>query len=141
MIQNVFTMLLQQGAVISAPADKRTVQLASSMLASNRMASIPAEYQQLLELANGLVYNGFEFFGTKDFAYRDEAKLPNIADVNLDVNADADLTGQVLIGRGQNELFLYDENKDDYFAADRLTMSKIRRYKNLEILLNTIAVG
>ena len=141
MLNRVFSAFRDQGATCAPPTDRRSVELVSSMLAGNHLAAVPPEYAMLLEQANGLVYNAYEFFGTKKFAYQGDFKIPAILDANLDVNGNGEISGRLLLGRGQIELFLYDERLNRYAAVERFTLNPLKDYPDLASLLNTVLTG
>jgi hypothetical protein len=133
--------LEHQGALFAPPTDRPAIEMVSTMLTSNHLAAIPPEYSMLLEKANGIVYNGYEFLGTKKFTYKDEFSIPGLLDAGVDVNSSGTISGKLLVARGQIELFLYDERSSSYEVVDRMTLSFITQHPNLASLLSSVIMS
>ncbi|MCR4793250.1 MAG: SMI1/KNR4 family protein [Lachnospiraceae bacterium] len=98
--------------------------------------SLPEGYVRFLKIANGYAWNGFEFFGT----YRVTEKksgytIPDIVTMNQDMHErKLGLTNMIVLGRFDDDLYVYNYAESKYQALDNLTLFLIDSFKEFDDL-------
>jgi len=103
------------------PADKQAIEFASSLLENNKFTSLPAEYVEILNETDGLIWNGVELFGTKPHNRESyEYIFPSIIDVNTEFSRRDILNKRVILGHAAEEAFVYDSRFKQFQVVRRM---------------------
>ena len=63
-IREIFDRIYETGALIIKPAEGKALARCQEDLHLIGVPQLPADVIEFLEIANGVAWNGFEFFGT-----------------------------------------------------------------------------
>ncbi|MCR5094081.1 MAG: YrhA family protein [Lachnospiraceae bacterium] len=97
----------------------------------------PADYLEFLEVANGLSWNGFEFFGTYQVTVKKSGyTLQDIVTMNDKMHErKMGLSNMLLLGRFDDDIYVYNANNGKYQALDSLTLTEIETCNTFDQLL------
>lgn len=125
-----------KGTVTFPPSDENDIIRVNQFLESHQFSAIPKEYQQLLKITNGFIYNGIEFFGTVNH-YRDEKKytFPDLLASNMHYEKYDFFQNKIIIGRISENLMFYDKSTQNYAIADRLSLRSRREVSSFSDLM------
>lgn len=118
-------------------------------LAEAEFPTMPDGFVDFLHLCNGFAWNGVEFFSTYEIEVEpdeDEADddddpyvLPDIVTANEDFVDDYDeLPGKLLIGRSDEEFYLYDFESGLYQVLDRTGLDELESFETFEELFEDV---
>lgn len=141
-MQRVVDALKKDIAVTFEPADSKSVRNVETSLKSNGFPPVPDEYLQMLEVTDGLVWNGIEMYGTK--TYNRELKgysLPGIVEVNMDFMGFDALAGKLIVGRMPEELIVYSPAEKLWGCIDRTDFTIVQTAPSLKELLASFVEG
>lgn len=142
-ITDLFNTIYETGALIIKPAVDYEIKRCVKDLASISAPALPSEYIQFLKVANGMSWNGFEFFGT----YRVTVKktgyvLQDIVSMNEKMRQRKFGFGNLLLlGRFDDDIYVYDPKTKQYQALDSLTLIEVESYDTFEdLIVGTVGV-
>lgn len=104
-MQNLLEDLKEADAEYNEPADERKILLDNKALEEAGFLKIPAVWQEILRMANGIWFNGGEIYGVQP----DNLSFRDIASENQDIVWEK-TDGVLLLGENDNELLAYDED-------------------------------
>lgn len=133
MIKATFNQLAnKKGCITFPPADKDTMEETNKYMIENKRSDIPLDYRMLLNLSNGLIYNGVEFMGTK--AHLREEKqytFPSLIEINSFTTNYDFFCNKLILGRVSESVILYDKDINSYAVVDRVNLRSRMEVKNL----------
>ena len=149
MEKNIFTELFntiyETDALIIKPATDFEADRCDNDLKEVFSLSLPEDYKEFLKkIANGYAWNGFEFFGTyKVTVNKSGYVLQDILHMN-DVYRNRKLglssLPMLLIGRFDDDIYIYNFAKKKYQSLDSLTLFEIDDYDSIEdLIMGTVA--
>lgn len=145
----MLTKVLEQvkemgGALIAPPLAKKDVK--------KLISSLPEDYIQWLETADGLYWGGVEFFGSQ-VRKKDLCCITDLATQNKLYQALSGKKDVILVGKTDEENFVYDTKKKRYeiraeFSEEKIksfsTFQKMLEYllkEQIEVIQNYVAFG
>ncbi|OPZ78638.1 MAG: hypothetical protein BWY78_00478 [Alphaproteobacteria bacterium ADurb.Bin438] len=121
MIDKILATLRKDNAITFAPADDKSIRFVGTMLASHKFANIPAEFIEFLKITDGLIWNGFEIYGTRAIDREDLGyTFPGLIEANLNFLNDDYLKGKLLLGKISEEIFVYNGLEHKFMVMDRI---------------------
>lgn len=102
--------------------------------------ALPGDFAHFLTEANGFVWHGIEIFGSEHIVLeRDHSVVPALSEINDSYHAKFDeMRGRLLIGRSEDDIYVFDETADAYLILDRKGFEEIRRFDAFADLLRHI---
>ena len=96
----------------------------------------PTDYLEFLEIANGVSWNGFEFFGTYQVTEKKSGyTLPDIVTMNDKIyERKLGIAGRLLLGRFDDDIYVYNDEDASFQVLDSLTLTEIESYESFELL-------
>ena len=137
-VTELFNKIYETGALIIQPAKLFEIDRCNNDLKSIGVAPLPAEYIEFLrEVANGLAWNGFEFFGTYKVTVKKSGfVLKDIVYFNQYYHESKyGLKDMIVLGRFDDDMYVYNTVDKVYQSLDRLTLMEIETYETFEDLL------
>lgn len=120
------------------PAIKKKLSKTNEILAQITLAEIPLEYAEFLQLTDGLIFNGIEFFGTAKHPRRNYI-FPDLKTINLPYARYSFFKNKIILGHASETLLIYDEGTKKYSISDRINLRPLKEVGNLrELLLDAI---
>ena len=142
-IADLFNTIYETGALIIKPAVDYEIKRCVKDLASISAPALPSEYVQFLKIANGMSWNGFEFFGTYQVTVKKTGyMLQDIVSMNEKMRQRKFGFGNLLLlGRFDDDIYVYDPKTKQYQALDSLTLIEVESYDTFEdLIVGTVGV-
>lgn len=104
--------------------------------ASGTVLSIPESYAEFLKISNGYAWNGFEFFGIYQTTVKASGyTLPDLITMNEKYHNDKmGLDDMIVLGRFDDDIYVYNFKESEYQALDSLTLSYIDSFEGFDDL-------
>ena len=102
------------------------------------MPSLPADYIEFLKICNGYAFNGVYFYST-DMVTDPETDftLDDIVSIN-DYNDYRDLGNKLIVGRSDEDLYVYDADNQKYEILDYTSSDTMEEYNSFEELFKEV---
>ena len=135
-ITEVFDKIYETGALIIKPAKADELTRCQQDLADIHVPQLPADYIEFLQIANGLAWNGFEFYGTYQVTEKKSGYcLKDIVSANIKWHdRKIGLAGKLLLGTFDDDIYVYAPESAEYQTLDSLTLSEIDTCESFEEL-------
>ncbi len=140
-IKDLFDRIYETDALIVKPALGWELARCQEDLHKIGAPELPADYIEFLEIANGISWNGFEFFGTYQVTVKKSGyTLNDIVSANTDWHGrKMGLKGLLVLGRFDDDLYVYHSGNHGYLAVDSLSLAPIDRFRSFsELFLNSV---
>ena len=140
LIDNILSSISETGALIVETADIDIISRAQADLKEDGVPVMPDDYIYFLKnIANGVSWNGFEFFGTYQVTVKSSGYvLRNIVYMNaLYRQRKMGMGNLLLVGRFDDDIYVYDSASGQYQALDSLTLIEIDTYESFEDLFTS----
>ena len=121
MIEDILKKLADDdGAMIVRPASSKDLAQCQKDMAEIGLPPVPQGYIDFLREVNGFAWNGIEFFSTDQVTDPESNyTLNDIVTANEDfAEYNDDLQGCVLLGRADDDLYVYNTNNEKYEVLD-----------------------
>ena len=121
MIEEIIKKLSDNpGAMIVRPASSKDLAMCQKDMAEIGLPAIPQGYIDFLRGVNGFAWNGIEFFSTDQVTDTETNYMLNdIVSANEDwADYSDDFKGLVLLGRADDDLFVYNTANQKYEVLD-----------------------
>lgn len=121
MIEDILKKLADDdGAMIVRPASSKDLAQCQKDMAEIGLPPVPQGYIDFLREVNGFAWNGIEFFSTDQVTDPESNyTLNDIVTANEDfVEYNDDLEGCVLLGRADDDLYVYNTVNEKYEVLD-----------------------
>ena len=121
MIEEIIKKLSDNpGAMIVRPASSKDLAMCQKDMAEIGLPAIPQGYIDFLRGVNGFAWNGIEFFSTDQVTDTETNYMLNdIVSANEDwTDYSDDFKGLVLLGRADDDLFVYNTANQKYEVLD-----------------------
>lgn len=120
----------ESNASVQLPVTERELTLCQKNFKEKGIPPIPAGYVEFLKEANGLSWNGFEFYGTLAFSNdSEEEDIINLLQANEDFS---EAEPKILLGQSEDELYIYNCQSKKYEVTDPVTGEEIESYSSFE---------
>ncbi len=125
-------------AMIVRPADTKDLAICQKELSEYSMPSLPADYIEFLKICNGYAFNGVYFYST-DMVTDPETDftLDDIVSIN-DYNDYRDLGNKLIVGRSDEDLYVYDADNQKYEILDYTSSDTMEEYNSFEELFKEV---
>ncbi len=135
-IEDIFDIVYELDALIVKAAEAEVLSRCQADLAHIGVPSLPADYIEFLEIANGFAWNGFEFFGTYQVTVKNQGYvLSDIISVNEEWHErKLGLKDKLVLGRFDDDIYIYDPKTSEYQALDSMTLTEIDTYDSFDDL-------
>ena len=135
-IADVFNRIYKTNALIIKPAVAFEIARCQRDLHDIGAPALPSEYIEFLKVANGMAWNGFEFFGTYQVTVKKSGyKLIDIVAFNHKQRGyKAGMDQLLVLGRFDDDIYVYNAEISKYQALDSLTLIDIDTYDTFEEL-------
>ncbi|MBN2752240.1 MAG: hypothetical protein JXQ84_05980 [Rhodospirillaceae bacterium] len=132
--------LQDQAPFIAPKADVCDLAFLAEILEDYDAPPLPEDFAAFLEQANGFIWNGIEIFGSDHIVLeRDRSVVPALTEINESYHTDFDqMQGRLVIGRSEDDLYVYDEEETLYLILDRQGFEIIFRFTAFADLLRHI---
>lgn len=128
-------------ALMGAPAESRDLPEARKALSSREFPPPPEGYMAFLRRVNGLCWNGVEFHGTTPVSDSEsDYELEDLMEANEAFRETHGLVNRLLIGRADEEYYIYNAEEDSYEVVDATVMDVIASFSDFNALFED-AVG
>ena len=126
-IKDVFDRIYETDALIVKPAVGAELARCQEDLHSIGVPELPADVIEFLEIANGVAWNGFEFYGTYQVTVNKTGyTLRDIVSINQDWHErKMGLTDQLVLGTFDDDLYVYHSRMNCYRILDQMTLTQI----------------
>ena len=126
----LFETVNDTGALIVKPATDDEIEMLGKDI------TLPAEYIEFLKFADGFSWNGFEFFGVYIVTVNSSGyTLKSVVVMNETYKTRKfAFEGKILLGRFDDDIYVWDEKDGLYKALDSLTMIEIESYEHFDDL-------
>ena len=121
MIEDILKKLADdEGAMIVRPASSKDLAQCQKDMAEIGLPPVPHGYIDFLREVNGFAWNGIEFFSTDQVTDPvSNYTLNDIVTANEDfAEYSDDLAGCVLLGRADDDLYVYNTSNEKYEVLD-----------------------
>ncbi len=135
-ITEIFDKIFETDALIIKGAVAKELSRCNEDLTSIRVPFLPADYVEFLQIANGVSWNGFEFYGTYQVTEKRTGYcLRDIVNVNNEWHKrKLGLDSRIVLGTFDDDLYLYDPESKRYQTVDNLTLTPIDFFDSFEEL-------
>jgi len=99
--------------------------------------TLPKEYLNFLKIVNGIEFNGFILFGTKNSELNSLTSSLDLCKLNKTIR-DANTVLQknmLIIGENSTSIILYDNQANKFQWCDRIAMDRVESYESFDSLL------
>lgn len=133
------TISSQVSAVTFQPATEQQVHQLNQVLKINLFSQLPEEYIDFLNLSDGLIYNGIEFYGLNSH-HRLENKyfLPDLESCNTQYIKYSFFTNKVILGRLSEGIICYNFQSKIFSVSDRINLRPRMEFTTFEELFKTL---
>ncbi|MCR5734152.1 MAG: YrhA family protein [Lachnospiraceae bacterium] len=133
-ITDIFDSIYETEALIVKPAKGEEIQRCNEDLAELGFGFIPPDYIEFLEVADGVAWNGFEFFGVFRVTVKKSGYvLPDLISMNQKIREDKfGMDNRLYLGRFDDDIYVYDRSEDMYLTLDNLTLTLIDSFETFE---------
>jgi hypothetical protein len=133
MLVDIFDATVKTDALVVDPAMEHEIHRCNRDLADIEAPPLPVEYMLMLGVANGYAWNGFEFYGTYEVKQKDSNYL--LWDI-VRINEKYAWGEHILIlGKFDEEYYVYNTENQKYMAYDRLTQIENDTFDSLADML------
>ena len=133
-LTDIFDEIIKSDALIVEPATDFEIKRCNRDLDDIECPRLPKEYKMFLKAANGFAWNGFEFFGTYEVREKSSGYvLKDIVGYNEYYAFHDDI---LILGKFDEDYYVYDSAKKAYMALDRLTKMEVYHYSSFEDLID-----
>ncbi len=124
----LFETVNETGALIVKPATDDEIEMLGKDI------TLPDEYIEFLKFADGFSWNGFEFFGVYNVTVNSSGYTLKSVVVMNDTYRQRKFAfkGKTLLGRFDDDIYVWDEKDGLYKALDSLTMIEIESYRHFD---------
>ncbi len=137
LIKNILDSIYETGAIIIEPADDDIIKRVQEDLKAEGIIAMPEDLIVFLkEIANGVSWNGFEFFGTYQATEKNTGYvLENIIRMNSKYRErKIGMAELLLVGRFDDDIYVYEPATGLYKTLDSLTLTEIDSYESFDDL-------
>ncbi len=134
-------LCLQDRMPFIAPrADPDVLNVIDDILEDLDSPCLPGDFAAFLQEANGFVWNGIEIFGSEHILLeRDRSLIPALPEINESYHAEFDqMQGRLVIGRSEDDLYVYDDGEGLCLILDRQGFEEIARFAAFAELLRHV---
>lgn len=137
MIKNYIAKFIEFPSCITfPPCEEEHIRQVSSLLAASGFSPIPKEYKELLQITDGISFNGMEFFGARSHNRPGKSyTFPDLAASTFHYEDYDFFKRKTILGRASESLIYYDKNGGYYAIADRLTLRSNRETNTFSDIL------
>ncbi|OPZ78395.1 MAG: hypothetical protein BWY78_00615 [Alphaproteobacteria bacterium ADurb.Bin438] len=136
-IADIFDEIYETGAIIVKPAEAMEIARCQRDLHDIGAPSLPLEYIEFLKIANGFAWNGFEFYGTYQISDNNsDFEMQDIVSVNHKLRQMKELGNRIVLGKFDEDIYVYDFDAKEYMSLDKLTLIDISSFSSFEELLS-----
>ncbi len=126
----------ENDSAVELPANARDITICQKEFAGKGLPQLPSGYLEFLKEANGLSWNGFEFYGTSEFSGDSEDEnIVSITKANENFSGE---DGKLLLGQSEEEQYIYNFNNKKYEITDPVTGEEIETYASFEDLFTDL---
>ena len=138
LIADLFDKIYESDALIIKPAEDMELERCARDFNDIGITAVPDDYFEFLKMANGVAWNGFEFFGTYQITVKKTGYvLEDIVSVNQKMrNRKPGLEKMIVLGRFDDDIYVYNSEKFIYQALDSLTLIEIESYESFDELFS-----
>ena len=137
-LDDIYDEDLAIGALIVKPATDEELERLQRDLAEagEGIPLAPPDLLDFLRVANGVAWNGFEFFGTYQVTVKQTGyTLPDIVTMNIEKHGmTSGLEDMLYIGRIDEDTYVYNAGTGKYVVLDALTRFEVETYDSYEEL-------
>lgn len=135
MAENILNNFRQHPNCITfLPALKKKLSATDELLSHLELARIPHEYTAFLQLTDGMIFNGIEFFGTTKHPRRGYI-FPDLKTINLAYARYSFFKNKIILGHASETLLIYDDGTKKYSIADRINLRPLNEVNSFKKLL------
>lgn len=133
-IAEIFDKIYETDALIVQPASGNDLARCQEDLAALGVPQMPADYIEFLEMANGISWNGFEFYGVLQVTVKESGytlasiitKNENMHDVKMG------LEGKLVVGRFDDDIYVYNPELESFETLDAMTLMLVDGFDTFE---------
>jgi hypothetical protein len=125
---------------IAPRASPDELEFIDELLEDMDVPNLPGDFAAFLQEANGFVWNGIEIFGAEHVLLdRDRTAVPALTEINESYHAEFDeMDGRLVIGRSEDDLYVFDDGEGLYLILDRQGFEEIARFAAFAELLRHV---
>lgn len=140
-INELLSLLRENGATVSPPMAVRAVELMQLSLQQSKMAILPTTMIELYGACGALQIGDSYIYGPSEIARGNAYPIPSITDINRDLTNIPTLRGKTVVGR--NALFWFATDAFGFgYMLDDLGLNVLRKYDNTyQMIKDCMAVG
>ncbi|MBR7158301.1 MAG: YrhA family protein [Alphaproteobacteria bacterium] len=126
----------ERDSSVELPANARNLTICQKEFTEHGLPEIPSGYTEFLKEANGLSWNGFEFYGTAEFSTdAEDEDIISLLEANQDFDEEE---GKLLLGQSEEEQYVYNIATKKYEIVDSITGEEIESYASFEDLFTDL---
>lgn len=140
MIEDIINKLKNDaGAMIVRPASAKDLAQCQKDMAEIELEPVPQEYINFLRKYNGFAWNGIEFYSTDQVTDPEtDYTLNDIVTANETFAEYNDLPEIVLLGRADDDLYVYDIVSKKYEVLDFTGKDVMEEYDSFDALFEEV---
>lgn len=129
----------QKGCITFEKCSNEDIKKANQELSDNGFCLLPQEYAVFLQIYNGIIYDGLEFFGTIPHKRLQKNYILNsILDINKRYSSIDFFDGKLILGELPESFLLYNSETQSYEIIDRLNLDSKRIFNSFSEFIKTI---
>ena len=123
LLKRLLSKIYRVGAVMFPPAKEDDIRLLRLTLARHKLPTLPMDYVQFLNLTDGLLWNGMQFYGVQAHN-RDNLgyTLPGLLEVNMDYASRKRRQDFLVLGEVDEDLIVYAPKEKTYQLVDKMDL-------------------
>ncbi len=123
LLKRLLSKIYRVGAVMFPAAKEDDVRMLRMTLGRHKLPSLPMDYVQFLNLTDGMLWNGMQFYGVHSHA-RDNLgyTFPSILEVNMDYLTRKRNRNFLILGEVDEDLIVYAHKEKTYQLVDKMDL-------------------
>lgn len=123
LLKRLLSKIYRVGAVMFQPAKEDDIRLLRLTLGRHKLPTLPMDYIQFLNLTDGMLWNGMQFYGVHSHK-RDNLgyTFPSLLEVNMDYLARKRCQNFLVLGEVDEDLIVYAPKEKTYQLVDKMDL-------------------
>ncbi len=123
LLKRLLNKIYKVGAVLFPPAKEDDIRLLRLTLGRHKIPNLPMDYVHFLNLTDGMLWNGMQFFGVHSHK-RDNLgyTFPSLLEVNIDYSSRKRGQAFLVLGEVDEDLIVYSPKEKTYQLVDKIDL-------------------
>ncbi len=137
MLKDTLERLKTEDAVLPPPASALDVRRLNGHLQDQNFPAVPDSYLRFLDVTDGLRWNGVDFHGVRG----DDDGVASLLGSNAAFARSFEMDGVLLLGRGDEEFYLYDADTKEFCVIDAQDLEELETFSSFDALFEDVIGG